>query len=75
MNDNKDEANKTSTTDEMLEKTKQQAREAFKVTQAQTEEAARQLGSFLKIGARRLKKAADAAADAIRDDINKRPEG
>ena len=75
MNEQKDDTTKSSATDEMLEKTRQQAKEAFKITQRQTEEAARQLGSFLKIGARRLKKAADAAADAIRDDINKRPDG
>lgn len=82
--DDNSKANKPSATDEVLEKTKQQAKEAFKVTQEQTaealkvtaqqtEEAARQLGSFLKFGAAKLKKAADAAADAIREDINKRP--
>jgi len=70
MNDDKNQntQNTTSSSDELLERSK----EAFKATQQQTEEAARQLGSFLKFGAKTLKKAADAAADAIRDDLNKR---
>jgi hypothetical protein len=46
--------------------------EALKQTQHQTEDAAAQLGGLLTKGVAQLKKAADAAADAIRKDINSR---
>lgn len=59
--------------DEFLDRTKQRMQDALKITQEQTEDAAGQLGGLLRKGAAHLKKAADAAADAIRDDINKRP--
>lgn len=59
--------------DEFLDKAKQRMQDALKITQEQTEDAAGQLGGLLRKGASHLKKAADAAADAIRDDINKRP--
>ena len=48
--------------------------EALKQTQAQAEEAATQLGGLLRKGAEKLKEAAQAASDAIRNDINSRPE-
>ncbi|MHB8145284.1 MAG: hypothetical protein ACYDEW_06570 [Vulcanimicrobiaceae bacterium] len=50
-----------------------QAREALLETQAQTQEALSQIGGLLKVGARKARAAAEAAAQAIRDDIGKRP--
>lgn len=58
--------------DEMLEQAKARMQEALRQTQVQTEDAAVQLGGFLRKGAEQLKKAADVAAHAIRDDINRR---
>lgn len=48
--------------------------DALKTTQAQAEEAAGYVGDFLKTSALKFKAAADTAAQAIRDDIDKRPE-
>ncbi len=59
--------------DELFEQTKARMQDALKQTQEQTQEAATQLGGLLRIGAEKLKKAADAASQAIRDDINRRP--
>jgi hypothetical protein len=59
--------------DETLEQAKARMREALEQTKEQTEEAAGQLGGLLSKGVAHLKKAADAAADAIRKDINSRP--
>jgi hypothetical protein len=59
--------------DETLEQAKARMQEALRHTQEQTEEAATQLGGLFAKGAAQLKKAADAAADAIRKDINSRP--
>lgn len=59
--------------DESLDQTKARVHEAFSQTQAQTEEAAAKLVNLFQRGAKTFKKAADAAADAIRDDIQKRP--
>lgn len=47
------------------DKTKARIQDAVKQTQAQTEEAATQLGAFLRAGAKKLK-------DAIQRDINSR---
>jgi hypothetical protein len=58
--------------DETLEKTKARMQEALRQTQEQTEEAAVQLGGLLRKGIVQIKKATDAAADAIRNDINSR---
>lgn len=58
--------------DELLEQAKTRMNEALKATQAQSEIAAGQIGGLLRIGAKKLKEAADAASQAIRDDINKR---
>jgi hypothetical protein len=48
--------------------------QALKQTQAQAEEAASQLGGLLRKGAEKLKQAADAATEAIRNDIDNHPE-
>lgn len=48
--------------------------QAIKQTQAQAEEAASQLGGLLRKGADKLKAAAEAASEAIRNDIDKHPE-
>lgn len=58
--------------DETLEQAKARMQEALRQTQEQTEEAAVQLGGLLRKGAEQLKKATDAAAQAIRNDINHR---
>jgi hypothetical protein len=58
--------------DETIEQAKARMQEALRQTQAQTEEAASQLGGLFTKGVAQLKKAADAAADAIRKDINSR---
>jgi ElaB/YqjD/DUF883 family membrane-anchored ribosome-binding protein len=59
--------------DENLEKAKQRMKEALDQTKPQLEEAANQLTKLFKKGAAKAKEAADAASQAIRDDINKRP--
>jgi hypothetical protein len=58
--------------DETVEKAKARMQEAVRQTQEQTEEAAVQLGGLLRKGVAHLKKATDAAAEAIRNDINNR---
>lgn len=58
--------------DDLFEQTKARVQDALKQTQEQTQDAATQLGGLLRIGAEKLKKAADAASQAIRDDINRR---
>ena len=50
-----------------------EVQDALKSTQAQAEEAAGYVGDFFKTSAQKLKAAADNAAQAIRDDIDKRP--
>lgn len=55
------------------EKTKARLQEALKQTQDQTEEAAQQLGAFLRVGAKKLREAADQVKQAIQNDINSRP--
>jgi hypothetical protein len=59
--------------DDLFEQTKSRVQDALKQTQSQTEEAATQIGGLLRIGAQKLKKAAEDASQAIRDDINRRP--
>ncbi|HZZ65422.1 MAG TPA: hypothetical protein VFE17_07990 [Candidatus Baltobacteraceae bacterium] len=59
--------------DELYEKTKERVQNALRETQDQTKDAAEQLGGLLRFGAEKLKKAADNASQAIRDDINRRP--
>ena len=49
-------------------------RQAMHETQAQAEEAAVKLGGLLRKGVQKIREAADAASDAIRDDIKNRPE-
>jgi len=49
-------------------------RQAMEETQHQAEEAAARLGGLLRKGAQKLKEAAGAASDAIREDIKNRPE-
>lgn len=58
--------------DEILEQAKARMQEALRQTQEQTEDAAQHLGGLLRKGAEHLKKAGDAAAQAIRDDLNNR---
>lgn len=58
--------------DYLDEKTKARLQEALKQTQAQTEEAATQLGAFFRVGAKKLKEAADKAKEAIQRDIDSR---
>ncbi len=52
--------------DELKEQAKARIQKALKETQAQTQEAAVQLGGFLRAGAQKLR-------DAIRQDIDSRP--
>jgi hypothetical protein len=59
--------------DDTIEKAKKHVQDAFEQTKPQIEEAANQLTSLFKKGAAKAKEAADAASQAIRDDINKRP--
>ena len=59
--------------DEVLERAKERVQDALNKTQEQTQEAATQIGGLLRFGAKKLKEAADAASQAIRDDINSRP--
>ena len=54
------------------EKTKARLDQAVKQTQVQAEEAAVQLGGLLRVGAKKLKEAADKARDAIQRDIDSR---
>jgi uncharacterized protein (DUF3084 family) len=61
------------TQDELLEQAKARMQDALKQTQEQTQEAATQLGGLLRFGAKKLKEAADAAQQAIQDDLNSRP--
>lgn len=49
-------------------------RQAMHETQAQAEEAAVKLGGLLRKGVQKIKQAAEAASDAIREDIHNRPE-
>lgn len=58
--------------DETLEKAKARVQDALRRTQDQTEEATVQLGGLLRKGVVQLKRAADVAAQAIRNDINRR---
>lgn len=48
--------------------------DALNTTQAQAEEAAGYVGDFLKTSVQKFKTVAEGAAQAIRDDIDKRPE-
>ncbi len=61
----------------MNEDLKQQAKarieDAMRQTQAQTEEAATQLGGLLRMGAQKLREAAGKAKEAIQRDIDSRP--
>lgn len=50
-----------------------EVQDVLKTTQAQAEEAAGYVGDFLKTSGQKLKAAADTAAQAIRDDIDRRP--
>jgi hypothetical protein len=59
--------------EELLEEAKARVQDALRQTQAQTEDAAQQLGGLLRIGFEKLKQASDKAADAIRRDISSRP--
>lgn len=56
----------------MNDETKARIDEAIKQTQAQTEEAATQLAGLFRVGAKKLREAADKAKDAIQKDINSR---
>ncbi len=62
--------------DDTIEQAKQRLNDAIKETQAQGQEAAKQmsvlLGHGLEFGAKKIREAADKAAQAIREDINKR---
>jgi hypothetical protein len=58
--------------DDFKENAKQQFERAMKITQDQSEEAAKHLGGFLRFGAGKLREAADKAKKAIQDDINSR---
>jgi predicted RNA-binding protein with PIN domain len=59
------------------ERIKARIKEALKQTQAQTEDAAAQtatqVGGLLRVGAQKLREAADKAKDAIQRDIDSRP--
>jgi hypothetical protein len=59
------------------EQTKARIKEALKQTQTQTEEAAAQtvaqVGGLLRIGAKKLREAADKAREVIQRDIDSRP--
>ena len=59
--------------DDQKEQAKARMQEALKQTQVQAEEAASQLGGLLRIGAKKLKDAADLAKDAIQKDLDSRP--
>jgi len=59
--------------DDLKAQAKARLDEALKNTQAQTEEAAAQLGGLLRVGVRKLREAADKAKDAIQRDIDSRP--
>jgi hypothetical protein len=59
--------------DYLDDQTKARIKEALKQTQAQTEEAATQLGGLLRAGADKLHRAADRVKEAIRRDIDSRP--
>ena len=59
--------------DDKVEEAKTRLNDALKETQAQSAEAAKQMGVLFNFGAKKLREAADKAAQAIRDDINKRP--
>ena len=59
--------------DDKVNEAKARLDEALKETQAQSAEAAKQMGVLFTFGAQKLREAADKAAQAIRDDINKRP--
>lgn len=59
--------------DDLKDQTKARIQEALKQTQAQTEEAATQLGALFRVGAKKLKEAAGKAKDAIQRDIDSRP--
>ena len=48
--------------------------QAIKQTQLQAEEAASKLGGLLRKGAEKLRDAAEAASEAIREDLKNRPE-
>ena len=56
----------------MNDETKARIEDAVKQTQEQAEEAAQQLGQFLRVGAKKLREAADQARAAIQRDINSR---
>jgi hypothetical protein len=56
----------------MNEDQKAKMQDALKQTQAQAEEAASQLGALFRIGAKKLKEAADNAKDAIQKDLDSR---
>jgi hypothetical protein len=58
--------------DEILEQAKARMQEALRKTQEQTEDAATQLGGLLRKGAAHVRAAADAAAQTIRDDLDRR---
>ncbi|HLI94581.1 MAG TPA: hypothetical protein VKT72_00685 [Candidatus Baltobacteraceae bacterium] len=59
------------------EKTKERIKAALKQTQTQTEDAASktaaQVGGLLRVGARKLREAAEKAKEAIQRDIDSRP--
>lgn len=59
--------------DDLKAQAKARLDEALKSTQAQTEEAAAQLGGLLRVGVKKLREAADKAKDAIQRDIDSRP--
>lgn len=59
--------------DDLKAQAKARLDEALKNTQAQTEEAAAQLGGLLRVGVKKLREAADKAKDAIQRDIDSRP--
>lgn len=58
--------------DDLYEKTKEQLHNALRETQDQTKDVAAHLGGLLRLGAKKLREAADTASQAIRDDINRR---
>jgi hypothetical protein len=59
--------------DDLKAQAKARLDEALKNTQAQTEEAAAQLGGLLRVGVKKLREAAGKAKDAIQRDIDSRP--
>ncbi|HET7813201.1 MAG TPA: hypothetical protein VFL13_02380 [Candidatus Baltobacteraceae bacterium] len=64
--------NNDNNSDELINEAKQRLNDAVRETQRQSQEAAVQLGGLLRIGAKKLREAADAAGKAIANDINKR---